>query len=114
MVMRPSIPPTRNHRQLSRWINTAGMVDAQGRPVLAAVSATITDTDRKLPGTRLRHIGKGRRGLKLEIRLARQSAPDMLSRDALLFEHTSSETYRRHAEARAWVEKNLHRKGKIK
>lgn len=106
------IPPTRNHHQLARWVNERGLVDDQGRAVVARVERVTTSTDTKVAGTRFRRPGRGRRGLVLKIWLAR--VPESQSqvwpqsvREALLFSHESSETYRRHAEARAWIEQNL-------
>ena len=97
------IPPTRTHRQLAAWINANRLKDLSGRPVAANVEPTITNTDRQIAGTRLRHVGRGRRGLRLEI----CQHGDV---DRCVYSHTSSETYRKHAEARAWVEKNLRRR----
>lgn len=98
------LPPTRNHRQLAHWINEQPLVDLQGRAVAARVERVRTSTDSRVAGTRFRRIGKGRAGLRLEIwTIATLSAER-------LFQHTSSETYRRHTEARAWVANNLRRR----
>jgi len=99
-------PPTRNHRQLADWINVQKLVDDRGRPVEARVDRVTTNTDRQLAGTRLRHVGRGRQGLVLEIWPV---GADTWRREQRLFRHESSETYRRHEEARAWVEQNLRR-----
>lgn len=101
-----TLPPTRNHRQLAAWINEQRLVDATGREICARVDPITTNTDCKIRGTRLRRPGRGRRGLVLEIRLSGTSIFDPSAR---LYRHESSETYRRHAEARAWVEQNLRR-----
>jgi len=101
-----ALPPTRNHRQLAVWINTQGLVDGQGRPVRALADSIKTSTDSRVAGTRFRRIGKGRQGLRLEIWSVGTSP---LRLEERLFRHESSETYRRHAEARAWVEQNLRR-----
>ena len=101
------LPPTRNHRQLAAWVNAQRLVDAHGREVCARIDAVTTNTDRKLAGTRLRHAGRGRRGLVLEIWLNGASIFDPSAR---LYRHESSETYRRHGEARAWIEQNLRRR----
>ncbi len=100
------IPPTRNHRQLTSWVNEQQLVDDRGRPVVARVDAITTNTDRKLAGTRLRHAGRGRAGLVLEIWPV---GADTWRPDQRLYRHESSETYRRHAEARTWIEQNLRR-----
>jgi hypothetical protein len=97
-------PPTRNHRQLANWINEHKLVDDRGRPVAAIVERIKTNTDGRVAGTRFRRIGKGRQGLLLEI------WPIGISRfqpDERLYRHESSETYRKHSEARQWVEENL-------
>jgi hypothetical protein len=56
-------------------------------------SATVTNswssTDRKIPGTRLRHPGKGRRGNRLLVRRGTETVVD----------HDASETYRENGEA---------------
>ncbi len=100
------LPPTRNHRQLANWINANKLVDHHGRPVAARVDRIRTSTDQKIPGTRLRRPGKGRHGLLLEIW---PIGAETWKPDLQLFRHESSETYRRHDEARSWVEQNLRR-----
>ena len=101
------LPPTRNHRQLAAWINTHGLVNARGRQVLARVDRVKTNTDGRVAGTRFRRIGKGRQGLLLEIWPIGVS---LFRPEERLYRHESSETYRKHDEARAWVEQNLRRK----
>lgn len=96
-----SLPPTRNHRQLSRWVNDQRLIDDQGRPVVATIARVRTNTDQKIRGTRLRRPGNGREGLLLEITVVG-------SPFEVLYRHESSETYRRHAEARAWIARHLH------
>lgn len=109
------LPPTRNHHQLANWINAHKLVDDRGRPVAAHVERIRTSTDRKIRDSRLRWPGKGRHGLRLEIWLQPLPFDQSLvekplhlpHEEARLYRHTSSETYRRHTEARAWVEQNL-------
>jgi hypothetical protein len=100
------LPPTRNHRQLAAFINAHKLVDDQGRLVVARVDHFRTNTDRKIRGTRLRVPGKGRQGLVLEIW---PIGADTWRSEQRLYRHESGETYRRHSEARAWVEQNLRR-----
>ena len=100
------LPPTRNHRQLASWINAHKLVDDRGRPVVARVERQKTSTDSRVAGTHFRRVGKGRQGLLLEIWPIGVSPFNL---DERLYRHESSETYRRHAEARAWVEQNLKR-----
>lgn len=104
-----TLPPTRNHRQLASWINAQKLVDDRGRPVVARVERARTSTDSRVAGTRFRRIGKGRVGLVLEIWPAHAKLV-MPNSEARLYRHESSETYRRHDEARTWVEQNLRRK----
>ena len=101
------LPPTRNHRQLANWINAQQLVDDRGRPVAARVERVETNTDGRVAGTRFRRIGKGRQGLLLEIWPIGVSP---FSPEERLYRHESSETYRKHAEARAWVEQHLRKK----
>lgn len=105
---RLALPPTRNHRQLANWINAHKLVDDRGRPVAARVDRVRTSTDSRVAGTRFRRIGKGRDGLVLEIWPAHAKLV-MPKSEERLYRHASSETYRRHAEARAWVEQHLRR-----
>jgi hypothetical protein len=98
------IPPTRNHRQLARWINDQKLVDDRGRQVVARVDPWRASTDRKIAGARLRRPGKGRQGLRLGI-YAKSDC-------CLVYRHKSSETYRRHSEAREWVEQNLRKENR--
>lgn len=101
------IPPTRNHRQLASWINTHDLFDDRGRQVMARVERVTTNTDTKVAGTRFRRVGRGRRGLVLEIWPVGAS---ILSPEDRLYRHESSETYRRHSEARDWIEQHLRRR----
>ena len=102
------LPPTRNHRQLAKWINAHKLVDDRGRPVIARVDRITTNTDTRVAGTRFRRVGRGRKGLLLEIWLV--EIPSYLPREeARLFHHESSQTYRRHSEARAWIAQHLRR-----
>jgi hypothetical protein len=101
------IPPTRNHRQLAAWVNAHKLVDESGRPVCARVERVTTSTDTRVAGTRFRRVGRGRRGLVLEIWPV---GADTWRPEERLYRHESSETYRRHDEARAWIEQNLRRK----
>lgn len=102
------LPPTRNHRQLAAWINSRRLVDVHGREVCARVDAITTNTDTRVAGTRQRRIGRGRPGIVLEILL---NGASLFDPSARLYRHESSGTYRRHAEARVWVEQNLRSAG---
>lgn len=95
------LPPTRTHHQLAKWINLRRIFNVHGQQVAAVVDSWRASTDTKIG--RLRIAGKGRQGLRLRIRVV--GVTDL---SATIYEHRSSETYRRHDEAREWVEKNLH------
>jgi hypothetical protein len=124
MRSKPSeLPPTRNHYQLAtllakgEWRTTTPITTRAsvgigcslrrctwptGTIVAVRVERSWSSTDRKLAGTRLRHPGRGRNGLRLEIRPQGHAA----LRDPL-YRHDTSETYRTHREAREWVMQNL-------
>ena len=55
------------------------------------------NTDRKIPGSRLRHVGMGRTGNRLIVRDTRTGK--------IVFDHNAAETYRTNAEVEAWVRK---------
>jgi len=52
-------------------------------------------TDRKIPGTRLRHAGKGRTGNRIIV-----TNPC----DVVVLDHNSAETYRHNDEVEFWLE----------
>ena len=56
------------------------------------------NTDRHIPGTRLRHVGKGRYGNKLIIKDQKEK---------VVFEHNSAETYRYNGEVVDWIIQKL-------
>lgn len=90
------IPPTRTHLQLACWINTDPKMS---RLLRAETFSSWSNTDRKIPGTRLISKGRGRRGTLLRIYT-------VVGHNEV-FCHDTSETYRRHEEARTWVENFL-------
>jgi hypothetical protein len=59
----------------------------------AEVERSFTSTDRQIPGTRLRHVGKGRSGNRLIVR-------DL---GAEVLRHDSSGTYRQNSEVVWWL-----------
>lgn len=101
---RLTLPPTRTHAQLAAWINahTLALRSFPTRRVGAVTAASMSDTDRKVG--RLRWPGKGRTGT--ELRIYTLGLPFSVGTPAL-YRHDTSQTYRRHAEARAWVTTNL-------
>lgn len=106
-----TIPPTKNHQQLAAWINTNDLRH-DGRSIRAEVETWIYNTDGRVAGTRFLRKGKGRRGLRLRIWLVgadplHKSHALAAHPDGVLYTHVSSETYRKHEEARQWVVQNL-------
>lgn len=69
------------------------------------------DTDRKIPGTRLRRPGKGRWGSRIIVRDPAQPTPPFgLGR--MILDHNNAETYRTTSEVRAWIEDRIFRVGR--
>lgn len=93
-VMPTSIPPTKTHHDLAAWLNGLRMFRA------VAESAK-SNTD--IHHGKIRVPGRGRRGVKLTVWWRR---PNDMVRDpdeVKIYEHDTSECYRKHAEARAWI-----------
>lgn len=59
-----------------------------------AISKSYTNTDTNIAGTRLRRLGRGRRGNKIEV---------FGDNGEVIFRHDSSETYRNNCEVARWV-----------
>lgn len=68
-----------------------------------------TSTDRKLPGTRVRWPGKGRKGRMLKV-VDPKLDPQGFGYHGILLQHESGETYRHNGEVCEWIIKRL--KGK--
>jgi predicted nucleic acid-binding Zn-ribbon protein len=68
------------------------------------VEASRANTDRKIPGTRLRRPGKGRAGTRIIVRDPRQRDETWMHLPVVLLDHDNAETYRRASEVRAWIE----------
>lgn len=86
-------------RTICNWVNETTAVTKLG--FSATLEKSWTNTDRDIPGTRLRHPGKGRDGWKL--RVYRRA----ITATMLCFEHDSSGTYRRNDEALRHLESTL-------
>jgi hypothetical protein len=65
----------------------------------ARVESCQVSTDRKIPGTRLRHPGKGRYGNKLTV--------SETASYKIVFSHNAAETYRQNYEVCQWIVKQL-------
>lgn len=78
----------RTLRQVAKYIN-----ERHGVFLRADVMRWTSNTDRKIPGTRLRHPGKGRTGSRIRV----------LVGEFLLVDHKNSETYRRVSEVHDWL-----------
>jgi hypothetical protein len=82
--------PRRTLKTIASWIN-------ENLPELhATVEKSWSNTDRQIPGTRLRHPGKGRHGTRPIVR--------MRDTNESVFNHDSSETYRSNSEVESWLE----------
>lgn len=76
---------------IAKWIN-------DNVPELTAtLESSWSNTDRKIPGTRLRHPGKGRKGHRLVV----------CRHGAEVFRHDSSQTYRSNDETEDWLRRYL-------
>jgi hypothetical protein len=60
-------------------------------------------TDWKIPGTRLRHPGKGRRGLRIIVQDPNHAEYPRSA--STLLDHSNAETYRRTSDVVAWIER---------
>lgn len=62
------------------------------------------NTDRKIPGTRCRRVGKGRRGTRLVVttRPGRHH-PSGLADNVQVFEHNAAQTYRTNQDVVEWI-----------
>jgi hypothetical protein len=66
-----------------------------GKKFFAVIEAGFCNTDRKIPGTRLRHPGKGRNGNRLIVKDRKTGK--------IVLDHNGAETYRTNDEALAKV-----------
>lgn len=64
---------------------------------VAKPGAGYCNTDRKIPGTRLRHPGKGRRGTLLIV-TDRATGQEV-------YRHNAAETYRRNSDVTNWIQR---------
>lgn len=75
----------------------AEIINADGR-FTAKIERGYCNTDRKIPGTRLRHPGKGREGNRLIV-------TDKLLNTKVL-DHNAADTYRYNGEVVEWMKRN--------
>ena len=71
------------------------------------------NTDRNIPGTRLRHPGKGRRGTLLTV-WSRDVWPHdtvPMTRDRIYYQHNAAETYRNNEDVIDWIAAEKRRRG---
>ena len=88
----------RRLKAIARWIN-------YNLPEFRAeITRGYCSTDRKIPGTRLRHPGKGREGNRLII-YDRET-------NKVVLDHNSAETYRTNEEVEEWIQHYLGKGGK--
>ena len=92
-------------KDLVKYVN---MFLAQSLGVTATLRTSWSSTDRPVPGTRLRHPGRGRTGRKLEV-FNDAAMPFPLpwggtaKKGEVVFSHDSSETYRHNTEVCQWI-----------
>ena len=80
---------SRQLRSIAKWVNT------NAPEWLATIEKVVECTDQKIPGTRLRRVGKGRAGNRI-ILTDRETG-------ALLLDHNAAETYRTNNEVEEWL-----------
>jgi hypothetical protein len=100
---------------IAKWIN-------EHTTLLAEIEQGYCNTDRKIPGTRLRHPGKGRRGNRLKVfecqahKLEliqkpwspyRREQPERKYSVQPLLDHNAAETYRCNSEVVYWLKRHL-------
>lgn len=103
-------PRARRLKEIAAWIN-------ENRPeLLATIERGYCNTDRKIPGTRLRHAGRGRWGNRLIVRTrGRQTVVRYngwgkkpwervtLDHYTVVLDHNAAETYRQNSEVEQWL-----------
>lgn len=94
----PQVPNFRTLKQVAAFINANPDLK-----IRAQVDRGYASTDRKIRGTRLRHPGKGRTGLRIRIY---DATFDTFPR--LLLDHNNAETYRCTSEVTAWLRDYIH------
>lgn len=83
----------RRLKAIAKWIND----NMAHLGYVAKITEGYCNTDRKIPGTRLRRAGKGRRGNKLVV----------YKNGVEIKTHNSAETYRSNDEVEAWLKREL-------
>lgn len=73
----------------------AEKINADSR-FIATIQRGYCNTDRKIPGTRLRHPGKGREGNRLIVKMG----------GVVVLDHNAAETYRYNGEVVSWMRQN--------
>ena len=87
----------RRLKTIAKWIN-------ENMPGYhAVVEDGYCNTDRKIPGTRLIHPGKGRTGNRIIVRRG-----DPYNGEVVL-DHNAAETYRYNDEVEGWLKRELER-----
>lgn len=91
-----TLPPMRTMKQVAKYINTN--TRALGG-LTAETMAWTSSTDSKIAGTRLRRVGRGRKGTRIQIYAI---AAGLMGGRALVFDQ-KPETYRRVHEVTDWL-----------
>ena len=85
----------RRLKTIAKWINEWMSQDGYRAEIVEGYC----NTDRKIPGTRLKHPGKGRWGNRIIVK----------KNGKVVLDHNSTETYRTNSEVEEWVSKELWR-----
>jgi hypothetical protein len=101
-MVRQGIFPSRFYERAPRLATIAAWVN-QHTTLSAWIDSGFCDTDRKIPGTRIRRPGKGRYGNRLLVVsdksfAGRQQGWNREYRNALVVDHNAAETYRHNGE----------------
>lgn len=87
---------------IAKWVN-------EHTTLVAEIERGYCNTDRKIPGTRLRHPGKGRYGTRLKVWRSQKHRRDgtPYGPNSALLDHNAAETYRYNGEVVRWLEHYL-------
>lgn len=85
-----------------RLAELARQIEAEFQELETRIEKGYCNTDRKIPGTRLRRPGKGRRGNRLIVFMR---GTDRFWRENVVLDHNAAETYRCNDDVVRWMER---------
>jgi len=88
------LPKFKTLKQIAAWINEHSLEIG----LQAKLEQGFASTDRHIPGTRLRHAGKGRTGSRIKIYITNSTNPRPV------MDHNNAETYRTTSEVVRWLQ----------